>query len=259
MFLLLEKDSVMPKFTEDLEQHKVGHFGFSAVSIDDLESSGYTLATIVCDRSGSTSGFQDAMEAALKSSVEALRKHPNSESIMVRVLTIDSECEEQHGFIPLPDVDTDRYDGMLAARGMTCLFDGCVNGAQAASQYGRQLLQDRYNANGILIVITDGMNNAGKFAAESDVSHVKKAFDDTKLTECLESFTTVLIAVNVENIGVGAGLRKFHADAGFTADMIELKDASPATIAKIGEFITDSVSSTSTSLGTGAASQSIKF
>lgn len=251
----------MPKFGEDmtLDQHQVGHFGFTAVSLDDLESSGYTLATIVCDRSGSTQGFQKSMEEALKASVEALRRHPNSESIMLRVLTIDSACEEQHGFIPLADIDVSRYDNMLAPRGMTALFDGCVNAAEAAASYGKQLLKDRFNANGILISITDGDNNAGKFASDSDVIHVRKSFDDALLRESLESFTTILIAVNMQNAAFAQKLRRFHDQAGFTIPMIELSDASPATIAKIGKFITDSVSSTSTALGTGGASQTIRF
>lgn len=252
----------MPKFGEDvaLEQHKVGHFGFTAVSLDELESSGYTLATIVCDRSGSTDGFQKPMEEALKASVGALLKHPNKESIMLRVLTIDSTCEEQHGFIPLADIDTGRYDGMLQARGLTALYDGCINAAEAAAAYGQQLLRDHFNANGILIAITDGLNNEGRFKdAIGDIPHVAKAFKDTQAKECLESFTTVLIGVNLEDANVEAQLRVFHDRAGFTADMIALKDASPKTIAKIGAFISESVSSSSTALGTGGPSTSIKF
>lgn len=251
----------MPKYGDDisLEQHKVGHFGFTAVSLDDLEASGYTLATIVCDRSGSTSGFQQPMEAALKASVEALRRHPNSESIMLRVVTIDSDCEEQHGFIPLPDIDLNRYDGMLSPRGMTALFDGCVNAAEAACGYGAQLLRDRFNANGILIVITDGANNAGRFPDPSDVIHVRKSFDQATQRESLESFVTILIAVNTNAADFAAALRSFHDQAGFSIPMIELADATPATIAKIGKFVTDSISSTSTALGTGGPSQSISF
>lgn len=247
----------MPKFGEDvsLDKHQVGHFGFTATSLDGLESSGYTLATIVCDRSGSTAGFQDAMEAALKASVEALRKMPTADSIMLRVLTVDDQCEEQHGFIPLADIDVMRYDGMLAPRGMTAMFDGLINAAQAAAAYGQQLLRDRFNANGIVIGITDGLNNAGKFSTNGDLPKVREALTTTQLKECLESFTSVLIGVNLQSSEVEQQLRLLHGEAGFSVPMIALKDADPKTIAKIGKFVTDSVSSTSQALGTGAASQ----
>ena len=250
----------MPKLENiELETHRIGHFGFTAVKMDDLEAAGYTLATIVCDRSGSTSGFQNEMEQALKSSVEALQKGKtfDPETVMLRVLTIDNEVQEQHGYIPLLDIDPNRYDGILSPRGMTALFDGCIDAAQAAAQYGLQLRKDRFNANGIMIVITDGANNAGKFSEMRDVAEVQKAFGETKQSESLESFTSILIAVNIGSYS--KVLNDFHKAAGFTVPIIDLKDASPETIAKIGDFIVSSVSSTSTALGTGGPSQSIKF
>jgi len=256
----------MPKFTDDdrvqLQSHTAGHFGFTAVSLDDLEASGYTLATIACDRSGSTRGFQQPMEAALKAAIESLK--PIGEEVMVRVLAFDTECEEIHGFIPLADIDPARYDGILDPRGMTALFDACINGAEAAADYGRQLLADKFKANGILIVITDGMNNSGTFSDEAfpnnrDVHHVAEAFAKPQQKECLESFQTILIAVNMQEAYVRSILESFHKEAGFTADMIALDNADPDTIAKIGEFIKASVSSTSQALGTNAPSQSLRW
>lgn len=259
----------MPKFkdseTANLSSHAVGHFGFTAVNLDELEASGYTLATLVCDRSGSTQGFQGPMEAALKASVDALRRHPNSESMMLRVLTIDNQCEEVHGFIPLPDIDPSRYDGILSPRGMTALYDGCVNAAQASAEYGRQLLNDRFNANGIAIFITDGCNNAGRFNSKSgtdlhyDLPEVKKALESTTKKECLESFSSILIGVNVQDREVSSALKLLHDEGGFTIPLIELDNANADTIAKIGGFITDSVSSSSQALGTGGPSKSISF
>jgi hypothetical protein len=202
------------------------------------------------------------MEAALKASVEALKKHPNSEQMMLRVLAFDSRCDEIHGYIPLADIDPTRYDGILDPRGMTALFDACINGAQAAAEYGKQLLQDRFNANGILIAITDGCNNAGKFACETfpnnrDAAEVARAFRSTQAKECLESFATILIGVGMRDAQVKAILEAFHSEAGFSTPMIALDDASPDNIAKIGAFISSSVSSTSSSLGTGGPSQNL--
>lgn len=254
----------MPKFGVDdnLDKHNIGHFGFTAKAADELDASGagFTLATIVCDKSGSTDGFQKEMEAALISSVAALRRLPTSDSILLRVLTISTACEEVHGFIPLPDIDPNRYQGILAAGGNTALYDGCVNAAEAMTEYGRQLHHERFKANGIAIVITDGENNAGKFpAALGDVTYVQKAFAEAVRSEALESFTTILIGVNMQNARVAGVLQIFHEEAGFSVPFIELKDASEKTIAKIGKFVTDSVSSTSMSLGSGGPSQTLKF
>lgn len=256
----------MPKFTDNdtaqLQSHTAGHFGFTAVSLDDLEASRYTLATIACDRSGSTRGFQGPMEAALKAAIESLK--PIGEEVMVRVLAFDTNCDEVHGFIPLADIDPSRYDGILDPRGMTALFDACISGAEAAAEYGRQLLADRFKANGILIVITDGMNNSGKFRDERfpnnrDVPNVAEAFSKPQQKECLESFQTILIAVNMQDGGVKQVLEAFHKEAGFSTDLIALNDASPATISKIGKFISASVSSTSKALGSNAPSQNLTW
>ena len=260
----------MPKFVDDdtmqLDHHNVGHFGFTALSIDDVAERGsdWTLATLALDRSRSTRGFQQPMEDAVKASVVALKKHPNSEQMMLRVLAFSTDCVEIHGFIPLADIDPTRYDGILKPDSMTALFDSCINGAEAAAAYGKQLIQDRFKANGILIVITDGLNNSGRFPDgrfpnNPDAQQVARAFRATQEKECLESFSTILIGVNLKSGDAKQTLESFHTEAGFSTPMIALDDASPDTIAKIGAFISSSVSSTSSSLGTGGPSQNLQW
>lgn len=271
----------MPKFTDSddspqIQNHAVGHFGYSAVSLDSLESSKYTLAQIVADRSGSTDGFQDMMEAALKEAVESLK--PIGEEVLLRVLVIDNDCHEIHGFVPLADIDTSRYDGCLKAQGATAFYDGLISAGQAARDLGAQLIKDRFLANGIIIAITDGVNNAGRFNRPvQDIGQVKKAFTErignADSKHDLESLTTVLIGVNVEGSDprylwpfeqdgkqVGSFLQALqfvHDEGGFSADLIPMKDAKRETITKIGRFISASISTTSQSVGKGNPSQQL--
>ena len=261
----------MPKFTDDtqLEDYKVGTFGFTAANPEELESSGYTLADIVCDCSGSTYGFTAEMEAALKAAVQALKDHPRAESMMVRLVRFSSDVEEVHGYMLVSEINPDDYDGCLAPKGMTALIDGIISGSEAAVNYATSLVDQDIDANGIIIVITDGWNNAGKHSAhfhegsyvpnkasyEKQMGIVAAALKAPIQAECLESYISILIGVNCSQ--AKSTLEKFHETAGFTQEFIPLEDADPQTITKIGQFISESVSSQSEARGTGGPSQSI--
>ena len=249
----------MPVFSESktLEDHKVGHFGYAAVKIDELEAAQFTLATIVCDRSGSTSGFQSDMEDALKASVAALKNHAMVDQILVRVVAFDNDMHEIHGFCPVSAIDETQYSGILSPGGMTALFDSVISATEATEDYSTKLDGRKFKNNAIVIVITDGANNSGRFSSDSDVVKVTEAFTSAMQRETLESMMTILVAVNWNNYK--PYLEKFHADAGFTQPIIGIENATPESIARVGQFIATSVSSTSMALGTGSASQQISF
>lgn len=249
----------MPIFNESqtLETHNIGHFGYSAVPLDELEAAQFTLGTIVVDRSTSTNGFTREMTDAVKASIEALKRHPLKDQILVRVVAFDSSMEEIHGFIPVTGIDSSQYEGCFTARGMTALFDACVSAVEATEGYSRTLASKHYLNNGIVIVITDGANNEGRFDSPGDVVEVKKAFTGAMKNESLESLTTILIAVGFQSLK--NELTAFHKDAGFTNPIIGVEQATPDAIARIGNFITSSFSSTSMVLGTGGPSQTLSF
>ncbi len=249
----------MPIFNESqtLETHNIGHFGYSAVPLDELDAAQFTLATIVVDRSTSTNGFTREMTDAVKASIEALKRHPLKDQMLVRVLAFDSTMEEIHGFIPVTAIDPSQYEGCFVARGMTALFDACISAVEATESFSASLASKKYLNNAIVIVVTDGANNEGKFCNSSDVVEVKKAFANAMLRESLESLVTILIAVNYK--ALKDGLNAFLADAGFTNPLIGVEQATPDSIARIGNFITSSISSTSMVLGTGGPSKTLNF
>ena len=245
----------MPRFTNSTTvsqvQHKAGHFGFSAAKIDDLGATEYTLVTIVADRSGSTSGFQAEMEACLKEIIKACQHSPRADNLLVRFVTFETGHIEEHGFRLLQDCNLDDYDKTLAPLGTTALYDATIDAVEATTNYGETLMEQDFLVNAIVVVMTDGWENASKF---DDVAYVKKAFAETLKEEKLESLVSILVGVNAAS--AGSKLKNYSDDAGFT-QYVELKDASKSTLAKLAQFVSSSISSQSQALGSGAASTPI--
>jgi hypothetical protein len=244
--------------TASLQKHRTGHFGFSAVKLDDLGSAQYTLVTIVADRSGSTAGYQTRMENVLKEVLKACARSDFKDSLMLRLVTFEESHHEEHGFMLLSQCDPASYDGVLPAGGMTALYDATVDAVEATANYGNTLTSNDYTCNGIVIVITDGMNNRGKMTA----NQVKNAFEQCVKSENLESLLSILVGVCDKQMPdyttVSQYLQEFQNTAGFT-QYVELADANEKTLAKLAAFISKSISSTSQALGSGGPSQTVAF
>ena len=246
----------MPKFgdTSELQTHKTGNFAFSAAKIENLGASEYTLATIVADRSGSTSGFQNDMENALKEIVKALQLSPRADNLLLRFVSFDNNLLEVHGFKLLQDCQQDDYANTLSPGGSTALFDSTLNGIEATVNYGKQLTDQDFDCNGILFVVTDGCDNCSTFGKPQ----VKDALAKIVSSEVLESMLSILIGVNITDTYVARELDTFNREAGFS-QYVELKDADKSTLAKLAKFVSQSISSQSQALGTGAPSKSLNF
>ena len=72
--------------------------------------------------------------------------------------------------------------------------------------------------------------------------------------EILESMVSVLIGINGSSYS--SWLSKFQKEAGLT-HFIDAGDATPRKLAKLANFVSQSVSSQSQALGTGGPSQNI--
>lgn len=241
----------------DLEEFKlnVGHYGFSATRLEDLGASEYCLATIICDDSSSVENFRNEMEKCVKNAVEACKKSPRADNMMIRVCTFSDGFHEVHGFKQLQLIKPSDYDGMLGRGGMTALCDACDNGVRATSTYGRSLLENDYSVNGIVFVITDGAENKSKLKT----NNVREALKDATRQENLESLISILIGVNLgHDPNLKAILDAFHKEAGFT-EFVALDDADAKTLAKLGQWISKSVSSQGQAIGSGGPSKVLTF
>ncbi len=247
----------MPRFDKDddtaLEQ-KGATYEFSAASLDDLGATEYTLVTLAVDVSGSVGSFKDKLEKAIQAVVESCKLSPRVDNLMLRIITFDNNLDEMHGFKLFSTVNIGDYDDCLSIGGATALYDATFAGLEATGEYGKQLVDADFDANAILVIITDGDNNASVHTAEQ----VATLQSEIMRQEALESLVTILIGVNMEDSYMSGRLDEFKDKAGLT-QFVALDDASPETLAKMADFISRSISSQSQALGTGGPSQSLSF
>lgn len=230
------------------------HYGYSATRLDELGATEYTVATIACDVSGSTAAFTFDMESAITRIVQACKSSPRADSLLLRLVTFDDALSEVHGFKLLENCNLADYGGVLRPGGSTALYDAAENAVSSTTNYGQKLLAGDFSANAILFVVTDGMDNASRLPA----GKVREALARAVTGEALESIVSVLIGVNVQDPQAGRYLRQFHADAGFT-QYVELDKADAKTLARLAQFVSQSISAQSQALGTGGPSRSLVF
>ena len=240
--------------TSDLETINAGSgYKFSATKINKLGAAEYTLATIVQDSSGSVAGFAAALETGVKTVFKAMSKSPRKDNLMLRLTQFNDNLNEIHGFKLLGSIQESDYDNCLNIGGMTALFDSVDEAIQTTSAYGKQLTDQNFLVNAIVVVVTDGQNNAGNIY---DASVIKTALENARKSENLESITLILVGVTNDDNNLDTYLQKFVNDAGIT-QYVSIGKATPGKLAKLAAFVSQSISSTSAALGSGAPSQPI--
>ena len=139
----------MPKLNNDnLEQHTLptGSYGYSAVSLNELGATEYTIVTIVQDTSSSVQRFKPEMEKAIAEIVKACRFSPRADNLLIRLTTFDSNMDEIHGFKLLSECNQDDYLDCLNVGGMTALFDATENAITATTDYAKTLTENDFDA-----------------------------------------------------------------------------------------------------------------
>lgn len=247
----------MPRLMDDMETGIIGgmqNFKFSGVRTEHLGATEYTIVTIAVDVTGSVSGFEDDLRNSLITAVEACKKSPRSDNLLPRVIKFSSSLpngvEELHGFKPLAEIDPQvAYPGFRPG-GMTPLYDASFSAIGATNAYAKKLMDDDFLTNGIVFIITDGMDNA----SSTTPAMIKKQIEEAVKGEHIESLVTVLIGINVADCS--GRLSDFQQEAGIDK-YIDAGEATKGKLAKLAEFVSQSVSSQSQALGTGGPSQQI--
>lgn len=238
-----------------IEQHQqpLG-FAYSAVSLDQLDSTEYTLVQVVMDVSGSVSPYANDLLKLKATVIDACNRSPRADYMLIRMVEFNQNLTEVHPFLPLPTIDTTRYT-LPNTSGSTALYDATFSAIHAANDYAKKLADKRYLVNAITFVITDGDDNA----SSSTCNQIKQEIQQAISGEVLESNRTVLIGVNPrKDPRLTSYLERFAKDVGF--DQFEdMNDASPASLAKLAQFVSRSISSQSQALGTGGPSQLLSF
>jgi len=235
-------------------------FGYTSVSIDKLGATEYTIVQIVVDRTGSVFNFKTDLEKMIQTAVDACKKSPRSMNLLVRVTAFDAEAfsdrvriDEIHGFTILDSIDTADYIGKIEPEGTTPLYEATMEAIDTVYDYAEGLYDKEYFCNAIIFIITDGENNVQKNATPEKIK--KKLADIRRNEKVLESMRTILIGVNDQECKVA--LEEFKNEAGID-EYKSVGDATPSSLAKVADFVSQSVSSQSDSLGTGGPSQPIQ-
>lgn len=243
----------------DKETYRIAgsNFTFSGARVTRLGATEYTLVTIAVDVTGSTAPFSDELRKTLIAAVNACRKSSRSDNLLIRVITFSTGAgpdgiRELHGFKLLADIDSQKDYPAFNPNGMTPLFDATYSAIGAMLEYGAELHKpgNDYLVNGICFIITDGDDNA----SITTPSMIRSKIEQARKDEQLESLVTVLIDINAAQFR--SQLDRFFNEAGLTQH-VDVGDATPQRLAKLAEFVSQSVSSTSQALSSGGPSKSI--
>lgn len=230
-------------------------YGFSATTIGDLGAAEYTLVTIAADASASVEPFARDIERCVQEVVVACRHSPRSDNLLLRCTSFNRSVDELHGFRLLSECDLADYGGRLHPAGTTALNDAAATAIEATAHYGRTLRDHAFDVNGLVVVITDGCENASRRSMRA----VAGALAEARRSEALESLLTILVGVDVATGDVGTTLGRWSRATGFDR-YLELAQADAATLASLAQFVVRSIAAQSLALGTGrAASPSLSF
>lgn len=233
-----------------------GGYGYNATPIDNLTSFENTIVTGLLDESGSTRPFARQMELCVQEIIRSLRHCPAADKLLYRHCHFDTNFREVHGFKPLAECHEGDYDGCWAGGGQTALYNSCSNVLKATLDYGEKQAAKRYMVNGIVYIITDGVNYlaGGNSLSQDDV---KSDLARCLASEALESLMTILIGVN-DDSSIRKDLEDFQKHVGFS-QFVPIEKADEKTLAKLANFISRSVQAQSQHLGSGGPSQSLTF
>lgn len=229
-------------------------FQFSAIEVDRLGASEYTLVTLVLDMSSSVRAYQKELNESITTILESCRMSSFAENLMVRLVTFNENVCEEHGFLPLSELSNETYKNVVQPRGMTALYDASINSIKATVDYGKTLYDNDFDSNAIMFIVTDGIDNA----SSNSISDVAKSIKEFGLNETVESIRSVLIGVNTEYSDVQDYLEQFKNETGID-QYIDIKNANAQSLAKMAEFISQSISAQSQALGTGVPSAALSF
>ena len=247
----------MSLLNKNIETIQAGSgYRFSSQAATKFTASEYTLVSVACDKSGSVQLFAQQLAQAIKLSLGACKKSPRVENLMARATTFNSKLEEFHGFEFLKGLDLDKYDDLVAhPYGATLLRDAIYESVEVLEAEGERLNKLDIMTNAILFIITDGDDNGSNHEAAAVKARIAQARANEN---SLESLNIVLIGITGSSSGLTAYLRDLKSEVGID-QYVDIGSATEGSLAKLADFVSRSISSTSQALGSGGASKALTF
>ncbi|MFZ2619964.1 MAG: hypothetical protein WAX89_03735 [Alphaproteobacteria bacterium] len=251
-----------------------GDFGFGDATVFEqavaaVQASELTIIGMTTDLSGSVSGWVSELRQMKLGIVEACQMSPHKYNLIMRATGFsDKLIREFHPFKPLMEVDPAvDYPMPLPIGGMTNLFDACVEGLNALGAMGATAFNaEKFSAsNAAFFATTDGYNNSSSHKAKDVAAVIKRI----KHGEIFSELTTTLIGINsefdphaskAEQARQTAAFKQYlegiRQEMGFDA-VLMTEDASPKSLAKLGGWISKSISTVSQNRQSGGASAAV--
>lgn len=243
----------MPKLTDQNLETVVlnNNFKYSYTPVGDLGSTEYTLINLLVDTSGSTRPFIDIINQCIDAVIKGCKSpnHGRADNFLLRIVSFDDQVKEILGFTPVININEGSV--VLTAGGTTNLYEAAEMSVQALTDYANvQLGPNEFISNGVLYVITDGLDNHGRGTPQRIAHLIEKAVT----SEHLDSLLSILVGVGISDPMVKSELDKLKTEAKFDA-FIDIGDANPTNLAKLAGIIVSQSLSQSQSLGTAQPSQ----
>lgn len=153
----------------------------------------YVHIAVVLDRSGSMGSIKSDMEQGLKDFVAEQKKQPGRATFTLA--KFDDDYELGPDFVDINNVE--EQDLSLHPRGCTALLDAIGKTVSHTGKQLRNLMEYERPGKVIIVVITDGMENASKKFTQQQV------FDMIKHQEQVYSWEFVFLGANQDAIATG--------------------------------------------------------
>ena len=143
----------------------VTDFGAIGVGLDDLESEDVTLVTYVIDASSSMDAHAPDVIGAFNGEIAAMMGAKTADQLLVSVTTFQDAPTLLFGYQKLADVP--RLDAQTyRPGGCTALFDATHGALSRLLAYRAMLSDNGVRSRGVVVVLTDGADNASKRRAD---------------------------------------------------------------------------------------------
>lgn len=238
-------------------------FGFSMTGIQNLTETSYTLALIMLDLTGSVSGEEAEIKRMLEQIVADGKRAGWGKRVLISAMAFNTQIgvKELFGFDVPSAIDLSGVQ--INTTAATNLIDAMATGHDALEKAANELVGADFITNLLLIGTTDGEDNASRLTAQE----LAGKFAAARKNESFDSFKTILIGLRTGQQAQDSRYARKTVDQVLTDltaaaqfDQYEsAKQVKDGTYGKIGGFISQSISSSSQSLGSGSPSQNVNF
>lgn len=279
----------MPRI-DAMQNYNFGNFSFSGAKPENLDEPEYTVVCIMTDMTGSVNLFADQLLEMERFVISDAKRSSFNKRIIFRSCRFNAvnrqsaTINELYGFTPVGSIEPDTDHPAFSPHGSTPLLDALYDGILSTLEYSKSVYDaDITGVNGLLVLTTDGEENDSRrvrelalkdgiaFPTPAQLSdyrdrvcdEIKEMLKVARRSEKLDSLKVILVGVNTsgkawDGTSISELLAQLKDKTGID-QYLDAGDVKAGTIGKIAQFISQSVSSTSQALGSGAPSQNINM